>query len=82
MEERVMEICEDLCCKELTTDEQLVVSGLLSSFKIMELICSLEEEYHIKFIPEEITNPDNFACVNSIVAIVNTKILREKEKTE
>lgn len=74
MKERILEICEDLCCKELAADEQLIITGLLDSFKIMELICSLEEEFHIRFIPEEITNLDHFACVDSIVDLVDIKI--------
>lgn len=73
MKERVMELCKDLCCKEISEEEQLILSGLLDSYKIMELICSLEEEFHITFTPEEISNLDYFSCVKHIVELIKIK---------
>lgn len=70
---RVMVLCKDLCHKELSEDEQLIITGLLDSFKIMELICSLEEEFCITFLPEEISELDHFSCVNHITNIVEKK---------
>lgn len=74
IEEKVLELCEDLCCQKLSADEQLIASGLLDSFKIMELICSLEEMFSIAFLPEEIMETDYFSCVNNIVRLVGNKI--------
>lgn len=78
MKEKILEMCRDLCCKELSVDEELIKSGLLDSFKLMELICSLEEEFHISFFPEEISNLDNFFCVNKI----DNFIARKTQKSE
>lgn len=74
MKKKIIEICEALCCKELALDEQLILTGVMDSFKIMELICALEEEFQITFLPEEITELDNFSCINQIVDIVDKKI--------
>lgn len=74
MQDRILELCRELCGKELSIDEQLIVSGLLDSYKIMELICGLEKEFEITFLPEEISNLENFSCIISIMKIVNKKI--------
>ena len=79
MENRILEICQNLCCDKIFPDEQLIVSGLLDSFKIMELICHLENEFHIEFLQEDISDIDNFSCVNHMVAIVSKKIERIKD---
>ncbi len=73
MQEKIQDICEKLCGKDIGLDEQLIISGQLDSFNFMKLICSLEEEFHITFLPEEISDLDNFSCVNSIVGIVGRK---------
>lgn len=73
MEEKIRQICNELCCKEIPEDENLIASGLLDSFKIMELICSLEEEFHITFLPEEMQDLDNFSCLKCIWDIVKQK---------
>lgn len=73
MQERIMKLCEELCCKQVGTEEQLIAEGMLDSFKLMELICSLEEEFGITFVPDEITELDNFSTINSIVEIIKTK---------
>lgn len=74
MDQKIVEICENLCCKKLLRNEQLIVSGIFDSYLIMELICALEEEFCIKFDTEEITNLDNFSCINSIVQIIRKKL--------
>ena len=73
MKRKIMEICENLCCKEITEEEPLILSGLLDSYKLMELICDLESEFHITFLPEEIMELKNFSSVNAIDSIVNYK---------
>lgn len=74
MENKILEMCEKLCNKKLMTDEQLIITGLFDSFQLMELICNLEEGFHVTFLPEEISNLENFSCVNNIVDIINTKL--------
>lgn len=74
MQEKILKICEDLCCRRLLMDEELIKTGLLYSFKIMELICTLEEEFPIVFEPEEISNLEHFSSVNSIGEIVSRKL--------
>ena len=78
MKEKILEICRDLCCKELSEDEELIQSGLLDSFKLMELICSLEEEFDITFFPEEISKLDNFFFVNKIDNFIAMKIQKSE----
>lgn len=74
MKEKILNICEALCYRELAPDEQLILTGILDSFKIMELICALEEEFQITFMPDEITELDNFSCINRMVDIVGRKL--------
>lgn len=73
MKERILEICSELCCKEISAEEELIVTGLLDSFRIMELICSLEEEFDIVFLPEEIMELDHFSCVDHMAELVADK---------
>lgn len=67
-------MCKYLCGREIGLNQELINSGLLNSFKIMELICQLEEEYNINFSADEIAEVENFSCVNNIVMIMNNKI--------
>ena len=73
MEEMISKICEDLCCREILPDEELIATGVLDSFRIMELICDLEEKFQIVFLPEEISDLDNLSNVNNIVDFVKRK---------
>lgn len=66
-------LCRELCCQEVSAEEELIMSGLLDSFKIMELISSLEEKFHIVFNPEEIMDLDHFSTINHIAEIVSMK---------
>lgn len=73
MKEKILKICCELCHKELSDEEELIATGILDSFKIMELIAILEEEFNIMFSPEEIMELDYFSSVNHIVEIVGRK---------
>ncbi len=73
MKEKIWELCRSICCREITEDEPLIVTKVLDSFKIMELICSLEEEFHIQFSPDEIMDLDHFSSVDHIVELVRSK---------
>lgn len=73
MHEKILKICEELCCTELVSDEPLISTKLLDSFRLMELICILEEEFQITCTPEEITEFDHFSSVDHIVDFVAGK---------
>lgn len=75
MKEKILKICRDLCCKKIEENEELIVSGLLDSFKIMELICRIEEQFNIVFLPDEIMELENFSSVNNLYKIVCNKNL-------
>ena len=77
MEKKIMEICSNLICREISPDEQLIATGMLDSFKIMELICSLEEAFAITFLPEEIMELEHFSSVKHMVDIVGFKVRSE-----
>ncbi len=70
MKEKILEICEELCCRKLMMDEQLILTHILDSFKIMELVCQLEDEFKIVLPPDEISDLNNFASVNHIAGLV------------
>lgn len=73
MREEIAGLCRELCCQEVSAEEELIITGLLDSFKIMELISSLEEMFHIVFKPEEIMDLDHFSTINHIAEIVSVK---------
>ena len=74
MREKIAKICEDLCCRPISREEELITSGLLDSFKIMELICSLEEAFDITFLPDEIMDLEHFSSVEKLVEFVSSKV--------
>lgn len=75
MEKKILEICKELCCREISYGEPLITTGILDSYKIMEIMCNLEEEFHITFLPEEISDMENFSTVNNMIALCKRKIL-------
>lgn len=73
MEKKVLSICRKICCREITDEEELILSGILDSFKIMELICELEGLFGITFVPDEIMDMDNFSTVHNMAELVRQK---------
>ena len=73
MTNRIQKICQELCSREIPLDEPLIAEGILDSFKLMELICSLEDEFHILFEPEEIMDLDHFSTVKQMAETVRHK---------
>jgi acyl carrier protein len=55
--------------KPLADDDQLVESGIVDSLGIMSLLSFLEEKFSIQ-IPSEDLNPENFATVSTLTALV------------
>lgn len=74
MEEKILSICRKICCREITDEEELILSGILDSFKIMELICELEGLFGITFVPDEIMDMDNFSTVHNMAELVRQKL--------
>lgn len=68
---KIQKICEDLCEKQLAQDEMLLT--MMDSYKLMDMICRLEDEFRITFLPQEIADLDRFSCVDSIVELVEGK---------
>ncbi len=54
-------------------DDNLLLSGLIDSLGVMQLVAHLQAENGIKIEPREVTLK-NFKTINSIVGFVETKI--------
>lgn len=74
MERSIYEMCKEICCRDILLEEELIESGYLTSYEIMELVSLLEERYNIEFSCEEITDLDNFSNVENIIKVVKSKI--------
>lgn len=73
MKEKIIKICNEICCDEILEDTPLITSGILDSFKVMQLIAELESEFQMKLSTDEITNLENFFSVNRIMKLVYRK---------
>ena len=69
------EIIQDTMDRPLDDNDQLVESGIVDSLGIMSLLSFLEEKFSIQ-IPSEDLNPENFASVSTITALV------ERQRTQ
>ena len=74
MENEIHNFCIKVCCKEVGMQDELIVSGLLNSYDLMELISILHERFSIEFSIEEITETNNFSTVDNLIKIVKNKI--------
>ncbi len=61
--------------KPLADHDQLVESGIVDSLAIMSLLIFLEEKFSIQ-IPSEDLNPENFATVSTLTALVERQQAR------
>ncbi len=75
---KIQQLCEETCGKQITPEEKLL--AMMDSYKLMDLICSLEDEFQITFLPKEIADLDHFSCMNSIVELVKSKYDPEEPK--
>lgn len=69
------EIVQHTLEKPLDDNDQLVESGIIDSLGVMSLLGFLEEKFAIS-IPSDDLNPENFASVSSITALV------ERQRTQ
>jgi len=72
--ERIKEIIESHCLKEIGEKDELLKSKLLDSFQLLEVICELEETYGIELSPEEIEDLDHFSSINNIKKLISEKL--------
>lgn len=74
MKERILEIYQRQCGIIITEDKELIQSRIIESYQLMNVIVDLEEEFGIKFTPDEIGNLDYFKTVNDVERLVIDKI--------
>lgn len=55
--------------EDIDYTDNLIDSGILDSFMVMELIDILEEKFQAEFPPESII-PENFESINSIYEMI------------
>jgi acyl carrier protein len=53
-------------------DDSLLVTKLLDSLKVVELVVFLESRYQVSFESDEL-NPDNLDTINAIVRLLERK---------
>ncbi len=58
--------------QEITADDELLVSGLLDSLAIVQLVEFIEAEFKVS-VPAEDLRVENFASVNTIVDYLSQK---------
>ena len=78
MNEKIIQILQDLHPEIDFSKENrdLVASGILESFDIVQIISDLETEFNVKISGLEFT-PENFASVASIANLVSSKLKEE-----
>lgn len=59
--------------KDLSSDFQLIDSGIITSIDIVNLVSYLEQSYKIKVFVEDII-PSNFQTINEIELFVKNKL--------
>ena len=57
----------------ITADSNLLLSGLIDSLGVMQLVAFIQSENNIKVEPREITLK-NFKTINSIVGFIEKKV--------
>ncbi len=73
MREKILEIIQTECGGVLSEDEELIRSKRMKSVQLFAIICALEEEFSVRFEPEEIGNLENFSTIDAIEQLVVRK---------
>ena len=68
----ILESTEMLTAEELTDDLQLITSGFIDSFEIIQMIDRFEQEFHVALPLEDIELSD-FESVNDIERMLIAK---------
>lgn len=64
---------KDIDIDNINEDDDILFSGVIDSFQIVELIGFLETKFHIEFKDEDI-NETNFSTIGNIIGLVTEKI--------
>ncbi len=79
MKEKVLEICQEYCDGKIANEnEDLFESGLLNSYRLLELLCELENAFSIEFLPEEMNDTEHFSTIVHMVDLIEHKIVKEE----
>lgn len=73
MKKRIWKLCEQYCQMNITLEEELLHSKILSSYDLFELICELETEFKIEFSREELSEMENWSSVASMIKLLKSK---------
>ncbi len=69
VEEMIEALIKKQCGEDVSRDKELLVSGVIGSFQLFEMICDLEETFDIRFRQEDLKEISYFS---SVKAIMNT----------
>ena len=58
--------------ENIPLDKDLIESGILDSYRFIQFVAFIEETFDIEILDEEINNT-NFADLNTITALIETK---------
>ena len=73
MREEILELLNELNPNaDFESSSNIIEEGLLDSLQVLELIDMLCEKNNITIEPEDI-DPDNFATVDTIIDLLNSK---------
>lgn len=67
LEEIVCELLKKQCGEDVSKDRELLVSGVIGSFQVFDLVCDLEETFDIRFRQEDLKETSHFSSVNAII---------------
>lgn len=74
MEERILEICLDVCPNvDFKNETALIDDEILESFDIISIVTNLMEEFDI-FIDADDIEPENLNSLEGIIEMVRSKI--------
>ncbi len=73
MREKIAEIVRAECGGTLSEDEELIRSKKMKSAQLFAVICGLEEEFGIRFEPDEIGDLENFSTIDAMERLVARK---------
>ncbi len=72
MQEIITEKIKEVSFKKVTSDQELIKSGILSSILVVDLATALEEEFNVQIPFNEITI-ENFSTVLLIEKFIESK---------
>lgn len=67
VEEMIEALIKKQCGEDVSRDKELLVSGVIGSFQLFEMICDLEETFDIRFRQEDLKEISHFSSVNAIM---------------